>query len=162
MAMKMKVKGLDDLITAMHQLDSDTEKILASAMYDGAGMLIEAVKTEIQKLPEDPGYKKTGVERNVVTPDEKKDLLAHVGIARFAKKNGKISTAIGFDGYSSHKTRKYPNGVPLPIIARSIESGSSVRKKYPFMQKAVKAVQTQIEQTIEKQITEEIQKKVGN
>lgn len=161
MAVKMRVKGLDDLITALHTLDADTDKIISTSMYDGAGLLIEQVKREIQTLPEDPGYKQPGVLRNAVTPGEKQDLLNHVGIARYTKSGGKTSTAIGFDGYGSYKTRKYPNGVPVALVARSLEAGSSVRQKHPFMRSAVKATQEQITRMMEDRMRDELQKQIG-
>lgn len=160
MGMKMTVKGLDDYITALHDLDADTDKIIKSALYDGAGVLIEEVKSRISALPEDRGYKQKGVQRNVATPDEKKDLLEHIGIAHFAKKGDAIGTAIGFNGYSRHKTKKYRQGVPIPLIARSIESGSSVRQKHPFMRQSVKAVQDRIAAMAQEKIVEEINKKM--
>ena len=160
MGMRLKTKGLDDLITALHQLDADTEGIIKAAMYDGAGMILDAVKAEIEKLPEDNGYKRPGDLRDVVTADEKKDLLEHIGIARYTKKGSAVHTAIGFNGYSSHKTKKYPNGVPIPLIARSIESGSTVRKKRPFMRTAVKSVQEQVTQKMQERLAAEITKKM--
>jgi len=160
MAMSLKAKGLDDLITALHQLDMDTEGIISAAMYDGAGMILDAIKKEIEQLPEDNGYKKPGDLRDVVTSDEKKDLLTHIGIARYTKKGGSVHTAIGFNGYSSHRTKKYPNGVPITILARSIESGSSVRKKRPFVRTAVKNVQEQVTAMMQEKMAEEIAKKM--
>lgn len=160
MGMSLKAKGLDDLITALHQLDADTDGIISAAMYEGAGMILDAVKREIEKIPEDNGYKKPGDLRDDITSDEKKDLLTHVGIARYTKKGSAIHTAIGFNGYSSHKTKKYPNGVPITLIARSIESGSTVRKKRPFVRTAVKSVQEQVTQKMQERLAAEITKKM--
>ena len=50
---------------------------------------------------------------------------------------------MGFDGYNEVKTRKYPNGQPNALMARSIESGSSARDKYPFIRPAVQATRKQ-------------------
>lgn len=162
MAMKLNVKGLDDYIKALDSLSADTEKIITEAMYDGAKILIEQCKDNIHNLPVENGYLKPGEQRNCCTDSEKKDLLDHIGIAKFSKQNGKVSTAIGFNGgYSSHKTKKYPNGVPIPLIARSIESGSSVRVKHPFMRSAVNSTKEQITRMMQEKMHDEIQKKTG-
>lgn len=52
-------------------------------------------------------------------------------------KNGAHDVKIGFDGYGSKPTRKYPKGVPIPLTARSIISGTSFRPKNNFVRRAV-------------------------
>lgn len=160
MAMRLNVKGMDDLITALQMVGADSDEIISKAMYDGAGMILDAVKREIEALPEDDGYKKDGVLRSVITSSEKKDLIDHLGIAHFQKNGGKVSTAVGFNGYSSHRTKKYPNGVPIALIARSIQSGSTVRSKNAFMNRAMKSVKEQVTLMMQTKIHEEIQKKM--
>lgn len=161
MAAKLSVKGMDDLLGALQSVSGDSDGIIAKAMYDAVGTLKDEVIKNIRQLPEDPGYKKTGVQRAVVTPDEKQDLIEHLGIATFTKRGGKISTAIGFNGYSRHKTKKYPGGVPIPMIARSIESGSSVRIKHPFVRNAASAVKDRISQDMQQRISDEIRTIMG-
>lgn len=161
MSMSLKVKGLDEYMAALNSLGADTEKIVAEAMYDGAAILIEECKKNIQALPVEDGYMQPGIKRNCVTTSEKDDLLKSIGIARYTKKGDKISTAIGFQsGYSSHKTKKYPNGVPIPLIARSVESGSSVRVKHPFMRTAVNSTKDRIATLMAEKLHDEIAKKM--
>lgn len=162
MAMKLNVKGMDDFIGALNSLNADVEKIVSSAMYDGAKLLIEECKKNIQNLPVENGYMQPGRQRNCCTDSEKKDLLDNIGISSFSKQNGKVSTAIGFHGgYSSHKTKKYPNGVPIVLIARSIESGSSVRVKHPFMRTAVNSTKERITTLMQEKMRDEINKATG-
>ena len=162
MSMKLNVKGMDDILAALNSLNADTEKIVSDAMYDGAKMLIEECKKNIQNLPVQNGYLKNGVRRDCCTEDEKTELLKNIGIASFQKQNGKVSTAIGFHGgYTSHKTKKYPNGVPIVLIARSIESGSSVRVKHPFMRTAVNSTKEKITRMMQEKMREDINKLIG-
>ena len=49
-----------------------------------------------------------------------------------------LNTKIGFDGYNDVKTKKYPNGQPNMMIARSINAGTSFRRPYPFVQRCGK------------------------
>lgn len=136
---RMTVKGLEEFTTALHNLGDKMEGVMKEATYAGADKLIESVKTQISSLPTQDGYMPEGQKRGVITEDEKRDLLSHVGISRMESTGGKVTVAVGFNGYSSHRTKKYPNGVPIPLIARSIESGSSVRRKVPFMRTAAKS-----------------------
>ena len=144
---KMTVSGLEDFTATLQQLGDQAGPIMKMAVYAGADKMIGEVKNAIKALPTQDGYMKEG-KRSVVTEDEKRDLLDHVGIAKIDNEGGNANTAIGFNGYSSHKTRKYPNGVPIPLIARSIESGSSVRKKIPFLRKAGKAATEKVQQAM--------------
>ena len=57
--------------------------------------------------------------------------------------NGFLNVKIGFDGYNNVRTRTYPKGQPNALIARATESGSSVRKKTPFIRPAVNASKKQ-------------------
>ena len=63
---------------------------------------------------------------------------------------------IGFDGYNKTKTKKYPKGQPNQVVARGVESGTTWKKKYPFVRPAVerarKAVQAKMAETVDKEI----------
>ena len=54
-----------------------------------------------------------------------------------------INNKIGFYGYdTSKKTKQYPNGVPIPLIAMAREYGtSSGESKKPFFRKSFKKAQ---------------------
>ena len=53
------------------------------------------------------------------------------------------------------KTKKYPKGQPNVLLARSIESGSSIAKKRPFVAPAVRKTKKAAEETMAKIIDEE-------
>ena len=133
---KMTISGLDDFSTMLYNIGDKGIEIATNAVYSGAGTLIEKVKEEINALPVEEGYLPNGRKRRAVTQKEKDNLISHIGISRIETIGGKTTVAIGFDGYTDYATKKYPSGVPVPLIARSIESGSSVREKIPFLRKA--------------------------
>lgn len=139
---KLTIDGVNDFVLRAERMANGFNAVASAALYAGAGVVADAIKAEIRNLPEQKGYLKDGERRNEVTPDEKQDLIKGVGIAHFKRENGNIDTAVGFDGYSRHETEKYPNGVPLPLIARSIESGSSVRQKHPIFRKVAKSCES--------------------
>ena len=142
----MTVSGLEDFSLMIQQLGESGVKIAHNAVYSGAGQLIEKVKDEIRALPTEEGYLPNGKKRAVVTKREKEALLNHIGISKIETIGGKTTVAIGFNGYTDYTTKKYPSGVPIPLIARSIESGSSVRQKNAFLRRTANlnkdAVQT--------------------
>ena len=58
-------------------------------------------------------------------------------------------------------TKQYPKGLPNQLLARAIESGSSVRQKKPFVRPAVTATKKQAIAEMEKIIDEEVEKSMG-
>lgn len=61
-----------------------------------------------------------------------------------------VNCKVGFYGYdTSKRTKKYPNGIPIPLIALAREYGtSSGESKKPFFRKSFK--KAEIEQQMEK------------
>ena len=116
--------------------------VMKSAIYAGAGVLADAIKSEIQNLPEESGYMPKGKKRNVIGKHDKQALQNGLGISHIEATGEKADAVVSFNGYNGRPTKKYPQGVPLPLIARSIESGSSVREKNAFVRRAFNSAKT--------------------
>ena len=156
---RIDASGTDEIMRLLHGLGSETEKICSMALYRGAGMTVDALREAIDGLPTEPfhplpGASNGGEALNVLTEDDKEDLLGGLGIAPFEHTGDGVTTAASIEGYSRHASKRYPNGIPLPMIARSIESGSSARKKHPFIRRTVTAKETQILQAMEDTVAE--------
>lgn len=133
----IKVDGLDDVFAMLKSIGGDIESVQKQAVYAGMAVIRDEVVRQIEALPEQRGYlPKDKLPRNVITPREKEQLLKHIGIAQMDNKDGTVSTRISFDGYTNIVTKKYKKGLPAILVARSINSGSSVRIKHPFMRNA--------------------------
>ena len=158
---KMQVTGLDTLSAKLRSLGDAGEAIARAALYDGAAVLADKIRENIKALPEDDAKWLSGDEQyNVITKADKQDLLDHLGIATMRSTGGQITTLVGFNGYGSKPTRKYPQGKPMPMIARSIESGSSVRRKHPFVRPTVNAFKNQIKEKMAETARELISKRM--
>lgn len=159
-----EIVGLDEMIKRLDGLGAKTEDLLSKALYAGADVMADGLKSALQSLPEDSGFKnikKGDTPRNVVSRHDKEDLISHMGISRFQKKNGSVYARIGFDGYGQIKTKKFPNGRPVVLIARSINSGSSVRMKHPFIRPTLTQYKSAAIQAMQKVIADEINKNGG-
>ena len=114
---------------------------LERAVAAGAAVVADQIKANLEALPEEE-FRKLG-EGEIfrgLPAGQKKDLVDSFGLTPIEKdKHGFIHTKAGFDGYGSFPTNDYPDGVPNQLLARSVESGSSVRQKTPFVEPAVKA-----------------------
>lgn len=141
------VKGGEEFSALLAGLSGDAAvDVMKSAVYAGVGVLADAIKDEIRDLPEQGGYVKVNEKRNVVSPWSKSMLEQRLGISRIEATGDGANVVVSFAGYNGRPTKKYPNGVPIPLIARSIESGSSVRQKNPFIRRAFNKAKTQAQQ----------------
>lgn len=133
----MKVDGMDDVFAQLKAIGGSIENVQKVAVYTGMAVIRDEVVRQIQALPVQNGYiEKKDLPRHVITDREQDQLIKHIGIAHMDNKNGTVSTRISFDGYTDIRTKAYPRGLPAVMVARSINSGSSVRTKIPFMRQA--------------------------
>ena len=152
-------KGLDNYISYLQKIDAVTDEAIGEAVYEMAKVVADSVRSGIQALPTVSNqaniatYKK-GYSR--LSDEEKQGLLDGFGVSPMQDDGGYINVKLGFDGYNSVKTKKYPQGQPNALIARVTESGSSYREKTPFIRPAVKAVQKEAEQAGQTKIDEKI------
>ena len=141
-------KGLDSYISYLQKIDAVTDEAIGEAVYEMAKVVADSVRSGIQALPTVSNeaniatYKK-GYSR--LSDEEKQGLLDGFGVSPMQDDNGYFNVKLGFDGYNSIKTKKYPKGQPNALIARVTESGSSYREKTPFIRPAVNASKKQSE-----------------
>ena len=147
-------KGLEEYEIKLSRLQSakTTREIAAKAIYEGAGIVTDAIRGNIRTLH---------VSRDVhkgVTPQQKEGLLNGLGIAHMRSDNGYYNVKPGFDGYNAHKGKKYPKGQPNQLVARSLEKGTSTAPRQAFVAPAVRKSKKAAEAAMAKILDEEIQK----
>lgn len=120
--------------------------------------MADAIREEIENIPEveDNQHGTPDSLLYGITKEQKQGLLDGLGIAEMWDDFGKISTKIGIAGYNSIITAKYKKGQPNPLIARSIISGTSFRKKYDFISKAIKKASEKAEEKMAEVIEQKI------
>ena len=138
---KIEFVGIDEYLEKLNKVGDKTTGLCKRALYDGAAVLADAVRSEVQALPVTD--RKT--EPQQVLSYERDGLLAGLGIAKMKDDGGVVSTRVYFDGYNRLKSKKYPNGHPNSMIARAINSGTSKRPKNPFMNRATRAARAEAE-----------------
>jgi hypothetical protein len=155
---KMTIKGTDELELKLSKLGNKSTQIAKNVVMAGAQPIADEIRKGLQSLPVDTLKQlKPGEKFNVSPSGEIKDLLNSLGIARpDVDRNGNVNTKVGFKGYGSYPTKKYPKGVPNKLIARSIESGSSVRQKKPFVRQAVNRSKKKSLEEMQKKCDEEM------
>jgi hypothetical protein len=148
--------GIDTYIKQLDKLYAVTkDAIIGKTVYAGAAVVANRLRAATEDLPE--GRENEAI-FGAVTPAQKRGLLDGFGISRMRDDDGFVNVKLGFDGYNSVKTKKYPNGQPNALVARAVNSGTSFRKKTRFVDKAVNASKKTAEAAMDAACSREIEK----
>lgn len=166
---KINSDAADEYLAMLKKLEKNTDDICKQTVYQGAKVVADAIKQSIDALPVQPpptgkkfyylsdAAKKADELIHGISEQQKEGLQKGFGITDMQQENGGWNVKIGFVGYNEVKTKKYPKGQPNAMIARSVESGSSVRDKTPFIAPAVRTARKSAEKAMEITISEKIQ-----
>ena len=154
---RMEIRGFDKLELQLSKLGNP--EIAKEVVQAGAQPIADQIRKNLEGLPEDKfRYLKKNEVFTGIPKQQKQDLLNSLGITPpDIDFDGNTNIKIGFDGYGKIPTKKYPKGVPNQLLARAVESGSSVRKKTPFVRKAVNKAKKLAEAEMQKKLDEHIE-----
>ena len=157
MAFSFEVSGLKELESKMQKLGEEAPHIAARGLYEGAGLVADAVSQAVRGIATEKFKYASGGKKRKPSPEEKAIILnAQHGIAKFRTTGTSVQTSVGLQnaGYAQL------GGVtkPIPQIANAINSGTSFMEKQPFMRKAFSTAKAAATAAIEQKITEEIEK----
>lgn len=151
--MKLTVgKGLDDYLATLGNLLYNAPKTVGEATYEGAKIVADEIKKNIEALPTDESWESehTSGKLKGMKKIQKIGLLNSLGISGHRVDNGYYNVKIGFDGYNLL-------GQPNAMIARTFEGGNSFTKKTPFVAPAVRATRERAEQKMKETVDKIIQ-----
>ena len=161
-------RGLDNYIKTLEELDIKTDTLLGKAIYDGAKIVADKVRSNIQSLPVSNSKRRGSVANQIdsITTAQKEGLLQGFGISKLRSDNGVVNVKLGFEGYNSQvSSTAKKNGAknvhqPNAVIARSVENGTYFRKKHPFVAPAVRATKAAAERAMADRFDQEIAKTI--
>ena len=159
-------KGLDKYITQLEKLDRNTPEILGRAIYPAAGLVANAVKANIEKIPVSNSSKRGTASDPIstITSSQKQGLRDGFGISKIRNDGGLYNVKLGFAGYNTtvSTTAKRSGWTHTrqanQMIARAVENGTSFRKKHPFIAPAIRSTRKPAEKMIADALDEEIAK----
>lgn len=157
----LQIQGVDEYAEKVKKLSKNPDRIIKKAVYDGAAIVADAVKAGLRGLPVDNRFGSPEHPVNGVTRRQKADLIESMGLTPMRNEMGYINTKLGFDGYGSMPTKNYPKGVPNALLMRSVESGTTFRKKNPVVRRALNASKPLAIQKMANVIDEELRKELG-
>lgn len=159
---RITFKGQSEYFEKLQQLEQAFAKneTLEKTVASGAKPVADQIRQNLEQIPARPFRKlQPGELIQGLSESEQKDLEDSFGLSPISRdKNGFVHTKAGFEGYGSFPTKTYPQGVPNALIARAVESGSSVRDKTPFVRPAVNATRKEAVEAMENVIDDELKK----
>ena len=151
--------GIDTYIKQLNKLQQSTkDDVVGKTVYAGAAVVADSVRRAIQALPVGDGRARDGGLVDTVTLPQKAGLLDGFGVSRMKDDDGFVNVKLGFAGYNATRTKRYPRGQPNALIARSVNSGTTFRKKTKFVDKAVNSAKKAAEAVMDAACSREIEK----
>lgn len=151
---RVTVSGFEDVERQLRELaeQSTVDGICKRAVFVGAAEVLDETRSQLSALPvsNDP--------TKGVRADQKRGLLDGLGTADMRCTGGVWDTYTGVEGYNEHRTPSYPGGQPNPMIARSIENGSSVNPPFHPFAKAIRSARSRAVEAMRAQVEEDISK----
>ena len=155
------VRGVEEYALKLSRLAEKSNEISKKALYAAAAVITDRIRSNIKALPVVPDYVLGTKDKPIegVTEAQKAGLLKGLGFSpAMQDKKGIVNVQIGYEGYNSVNTRKYPKGQPNLRIARSVESGTTFRKKTPFVRPAVEDTKSAAIAALNKVIDDEYER----
>lgn len=152
---KVKTTGLAETIAMLENLNANTDEILEKVVIEGASVTTDVMRAEIKNLKttDEYGVKK---KKRYADPDDVKGLLDSLGYTPTQSNISKIDSNVGFDGYNSNRTVKYPNGHPNRMIANAINKGTSFMHAQPFINRTKKKANDKCIESMQKELDQAI------
>lgn len=113
-----------ELIKEFEKLEVNSEKIIGEMAKSGAEIVYNNIKNNMRKSFKTTNSLEKGLKMTKI----------------YKTSSDEIGVYVGFYGYDpSKKTKRYPNGVPIPLIAMAREYGTSRGEaKKPFVKNSIK------------------------
>ena len=142
---KITFSGLDLYAEELNKIADRLPKMIDAALYEGAKVVADQTQKEIEGLTE-------------LTPEARQGLHDGLGVAHFWRDGGATVTKIGFEGYNKKRTKRWPNGQPNAMIARSLIRGTSCMRANRFTARAAKKARERSIEAMQQRLDQDLKK----
>lgn len=154
---KVKTTGLNEVLKMFEELSVNTEEIFKDVTKKGASVTTDVMRSEISSLKTTDEYAPKNGKRYAMKSDVK-GLLDSLGYTPVKEKITLYNANVGFDGYNSNKTKKYPQGHANRMVANAINKGTSFMYAQPFINRTKRKAQDKCVETMQAELDREIKK----
>lgn len=155
----IQFKRGDEYLMKISKLEAALkDEVCGAAIYGAAGIVADEIRSQLKAVPSDEGYGTASEPTRGPKAGQKEGLLDALGISSMEEKSGYYDVKIGFDGYNGIKTKRWPNGQPNQMVARSMERGTTWMKANAFVKKAMAATRKRALEFMKHSVDESIRK----
>lgn len=184
MKIGMTTKGLKETKAKLEKFDSDKiVGIMKMGLYDGAGVGKDAYAGAISGIPRSENswgrtrISRAGVQQYIsmypylkwLHPDDEgsisgipdyqvADMVASIEIEKMTETSNGVYNYVNIGGYDGIPTKKYPKGVPLRLVLRAIEHGTSFRNATNTVAHARDSMRASVRNAMKETIINEVNK----
>lgn len=154
---KIELKGLNEYTKALSRLSSQyRSEVIGKAIYGAAGIVTDEIAQRARTIPTDERWGTQEHPANGPRKFEAEAIARGLGIAPMREDHtGYFDVKVGFSGYSTLRTKRWPNGQPIAMLARSVDRGTTFMKANPFIKNAVAAKRKAAVESMKRTIDEE-------
>ena len=106
---RLKNEGVADVAAMFGKAATASVPMAKMMVYDGARVMADEIRRETMALPTDKErFLKPGEKYAVITGRDRRDLADHLGITKITNTSAGTRAVIGFAGYGSKKTCRWP------------------------------------------------------
>lgn len=155
----IQFKRGDEYLSKISKLEASLkDQVCGAAIYGAADIVADEIRSQLSAVPTDEGYGTASEPTRGPKAGQKEGLLDALGISSMEEKSGYYDVKIGFDGYNGIKTKRWPNGQPNQMVARSIERGTTWMKANAFVKRAMAATRKRALEFMKHSVDESIRK----
>lgn len=154
---RITMRGLTKYTRALSRLQAGArEGVIGAAVYKGADIAADAIRASLEAVPTDEAWGTESSPALGPKARQKAALLQTLGISKLRDDDGLLNVKIGFSGYNSIKTKRWPQGQPNAMVARSVERGTSFMQASPFIKTAMSQVSRPARAAMKKEVEAKI------
>lgn len=152
----VEMKGLDEYTRAISRLEQGAkDKIIGPMVYEGASVAANEIRAQMEAIPTDESWGTPWDLKAGPSKFEKEAIIRALGISHMRDDDGFRNVKIGFDGYDPIRTKRWPKGRPIAMLARSVNKGTSFMVAHPFMKTATRRCRKRVISAMQKKFAEE-------
>lgn len=150
----------DDYLAKISQLEILAKhEVVGPAIYGAAEIVADEIRRQLDRVPTDESFATSSNPAKGPKKVQKEGLVRSLGIASMQEDSkGFLNVKIGFDGYNKVKTKRWPQGQPNQMVARSVERGTLYMKSTKFVKTAVAATRSRAVQHMKESVDDSIEK----
>ena len=121
-------KNGDEYLMKISKLEAAMkDEVCGEAIYGAAGIVADEIRKQLEAVPTDERYGTSSDPTRGPKAVQKEALLDALGISSMQEHDGYLDVKIGFDGYNGVTTKRWPNGQPNQMVARSVDANDTIR-----------------------------------